>query len=253
MRRRREGAWRVREVLVVGGTGATGRRLVRLLLERGHRVRVIVRSAERVAADVREHPALRVVVGTVLEMDEAALREEVRGCGAVASCLGHRLSLGGMLGPPWRLVRDSAQRLCSAIESGAPSEPVRLVLMSSAGVRGPGERVSLAEWAVTAAVRALVPPHADNEAASAFLRSRTTVGAVEWACVRPDGLQEGDEIGRYSVHASPTRSAIFNAGRTKRVQVADFMARLIAEDALWDEWARRMPVLYDTGGTPESQ
>ena len=31
-------------VLIAGATGATGRLLVRLLLERGHRVRAIVRS-----------------------------------------------------------------------------------------------------------------------------------------------------------------------------------------------------------------
>lgn len=237
-------------ILVLGATGATGRRLVAELLARGHRVRAIVRSSSRLPAELRGHPQLQVIEGSALDLGEAALARALAGCDAAASCLGHNLSLRGMFGPPRRLVTDSVARVCSALAQSRPERPVRVVLMCSAGVRNADldERVSLAQRLVLLLLRFLLPPHADNEQAAEYLRS--TVGrddpTVEWSVVRPDTLQEGDEVSEYAVHASPTRSALFNAGETRRVNVAHFMARLATDDAAWDEWRYRMPVIYNS-------
>jgi hypothetical protein len=61
-------------------------------------------------------------------------------------------------------------------------------------------------------------------------------------------LTDADQVSEYSTHPSPTRSAIFNPGKTSRINVADFMARLITDAALWDEWKGRMPVVYNREG-----
>ena len=58
-------------VLVVGGTGRTGGRVLRQLLDRGAQVVSIVRSAQRLPAGVAEHPGL-----TVLEADLLSLADE---------------------------------------------------------------------------------------------------------------------------------------------------------------------------------
>jgi len=49
-------------VLLLGGTGRTGGRVLQQLLGRGLRVRAVVRSAERLPAGVADDPQLTVVV-----------------------------------------------------------------------------------------------------------------------------------------------------------------------------------------------
>ena len=242
------------DTLVVGGTGATGRQLVEQLLERGHGVRAIVRTPEGLPASVREHPRLAVTRAPVLDLDRAQLASLVEGCGAVASCLGHRMTLRGVFGPPRRLVRDATRRLCEAIRASHPDHPVKVVLMNAAGNRNRDvdEPISVGQRVVLGLLRLLVPPHADNEAAAEVLR--TEIGqddpAIEWVAVRPDGLVDEGEVTAYDAHPSPTRSAIFDAGRTSRINVAHFMATLIDDDEAWSRWKGRMPVIYDRESAP---
>jgi hypothetical protein len=97
----------------------------------------------------------------------------------------------------------------------------------------------------------LLPPHVDNEQASDYLR--TTVGQkdahIEWAVVRPDSLLDEEEVTEYEVHPSPIRSAIFNAGKTSRINVGSFMADLITDESIWKMWKGQMPVIYNTEST----
>ena len=109
------------------------------------------------------------------------------------------------------------------------------------------EKVSFAQHAVLALLRLLVPPHADNEQAAEFLRTRVGQGHrfVEWVAVRPDGLTDEEEVSDYELHESPVRSAIFDAGQVSRINVAHFMAELVTDDATWEQWKGRMPVVYN--------
>lgn len=241
--------------LVVGASGATGRWLVRRLLERGATVKSVVRSPARLPADIRTHARSIVVAGSALEMDAGVLAAHVRGCDAVASCLGHHLTVAGIWGPPWLLVAETTRRLCDAIRSNRPERPVRFALMNTTGNRDRdlAERRSFAERCVLGLVRALVPPQRDNERAAEHLR--TLVGrrdaAIEWVVVRPDTLIDADEVTPYVALPSPIRSPVFDAGRVSRINVGDFMAALITDDASWSTWRGRMPVLYDRASSLE--
>jgi len=67
----------------------------------------------------------------------------------------------------------------------------------------------------------------DNEQAADYLRTQIgqSDSMIEWAAVRPDGLINAEEASEIDVHRSPTtRSAIFNAGKTSRINVGHFMA-----------------------------
>jgi hypothetical protein len=68
---------------------------------------------------------------------------------------------------------------------------------------------------------------------------------MTWVVVRPDSLRDEDDVTGYSIHTSPTRSAIFDPGSTSRINVAHFMADLITNDQLWDNWEGQMPVIYN--------
>jgi len=233
--------------LVLGATGATGRLLVRQLLDRGEHVRAIVRSPGSLPAALRDDERVSVIHASLLDLSDAELVEHMRGCRAVASCLGHTLSFKGIFGAPRRLVTDATRRLCGAIGSVGPEQPVRFVLMNTAGNsnRDLNEPHSLGHRCVLGLLRLLLPPHVDNEQASDHLRGLRS-DSVEWVVVRPDSLIDEEQVSPYELHVSPTRDAIFDPGKTSRVNVGHLMAALITDDALWDRWRGQMPVVYNT-------
>lgn len=236
-------------ILVVGASGATGRLLLEQLLDNGTRVRAVVRSADGIPESLRNHPGLSVTQASLLELGGDELRQLTSGCDAVASCLGHKLSLKGIFGPPYRLVTEVTRRLCAALKMQQRAQPARFVLMNTAGNRnrdldepvGPGQRL------VIGLLRRLVPPHADNEAAADFLRRHIghNDSQLEWCVVRPDTLTNEPDVTEYDVYPSPVRSAIFDPGRTSRRNVAHFMAELASSDETWGRWRGRMPVIYN--------
>lgn len=237
------------KILIVGASGATGRLLVRQLLDRGETVRAIVRSAEGLPGEVRNHEQLEVVVASLLDLSPDELQQQVAGCDAVASCLGHNLSWKGIFGRPRRLVTEAVRRLRLAVEQRESDAPVRFLLMNTTGNRDRdlGESRSAGERIVLFLLRLLLPPHADNEDAAEVLRSE--VGQehrrIGWVVVRPDGLTDETNESPCDIVESPVRSPIFNPGKTSRINVANFMARLATEDEPWKEWKGRMPVIYN--------
>ncbi|MBN1152692.1 MAG: SDR family oxidoreductase [Dehalococcoidia bacterium] len=237
------------QVFVVGGTGATGRLLLRELLARGHDVKVVVRSAERLPEDVRSHARLSVVEASLLGLSQEELQEHVRGSQAIASCLGHNLTLNGVFGLPHRLVTEAVRRLCATAGASTDGGRVKFVLMSSAGVRNRAldEPCSQGQRFIVGLLRILLPPHADNEAAADYLQSQIGPAnpRIEWAIVRPDSLTNATAVTGYTAHLSPTRSALFNPGKTSRINVAHFMAELVTNRDVWAQWKGRMPVIYN--------
>lgn len=235
--------------LIVGASGATGRLLTEELLNRGQVVKVIVRSPDKLPAAIINHDNVSVIQASILDLSDAELVQHVKGCDAVASCLGHNINLKGLYGHPRKLVTDASRRLCDAIKANRPEKPVKFVLMNTTGNsnRDLDEPISFAQKSVVGLLRLLLPPHVDNEQAADYLRVK--IGQedeiIEWTAVRPDGLIDENEVTTYEVHPSPIRSAIFNPGQTSRINVGHFMADLITEDDIWQQWKGRMPVIYN--------
>ena len=158
-------------VLLLGGTGRTGGRVLEQLLGRGVSVRAIVRSPEA-PRRLAGHPGLTVVEADLLSLSDDELRRQVAGCDAVISCLGHVISLRGIFGPPRDLVTRAVTRVCGVIETLQPAEPVRFILMSSVSVNRPSgldSRRGMFDKAVLWLLRGLVPPARDNQSAADFL------------------------------------------------------------------------------------
>lgn len=235
--------------LILGATGATGRLLTEQLLARGQNVRVIVRSPDKLPDAVKNHKNLSVIQASLLELSDGEMAQHVAGCDAVASCLGHNLNLKGIFGPPRRLVTDATRRLCSAIQTNRPETPTKFVLMNTAGNsnRELHEPIAPVQQLVIGLLRLLLPPHVDNEQAADYLRSKIGQNnrVIEWVVVRPDTLIDAAQVSEYSLHPSPTRSAIFNPGKTSRINVAHFMAELITDQQTWQAWKGQMPVIYN--------
>lgn len=235
--------------LVVGASGATGRLLVNQLLERGESVRIIVRNGSHLPSAISNHENLSIIRASLLDLSDAEITRYVKGCNAVASCLGHNITFKGIYGRPRRLVTDAARQLCNAVKASRPEIPVRFVLMNTAGNsnRDLIERISTAQKCVIRLLRLLLPPHVDNEKAAEFLSAEIGQNDhdVEWVAVRPDSLINEHKVTGYEEFASPVRSAIFNAGTTSRINVAHFMAELITKRDAWMKWKGKMPVIYN--------
>jgi hypothetical protein len=143
----------------------------------------------------------------------------------------------------------SAFRLCEAILRTTPNKPVKFVLMNTAGNsnRDINEPVPFGQKIVISLLRIFLPPHPDNEKAADYLRAN--IGQrnphIQWTAVRPDTLVNEENVTGYSLHVSPIRSALFNPGKTSRINVAHFMASLIFVDDIWDKWQGQMPVIYN--------
>ena len=234
---------------VVGASGATGRLLVEQLLNRGESVKIIVRAESNLPETVNKHKKLTIIHASVLELSDAEMAQHVKGCNAVASCLGHNLSFKGIYGHPRKLVTDATRRLCKAIKANKPKMPVKFVLMNTTGNsnRDLPEHISLGQKCVLWLIRLLLPPQVDNEKAADFLR--VEIGQddseIEWVAVRPDTLTNEGEVTEYEVFPSPIRSAIFDAGTTSRINVGHFMAELITNQDKWIKWKGQMPVIYN--------
>jgi uncharacterized protein YbjT (DUF2867 family) len=238
-------------VLLVGGTGRTGTRVLRQLLSRGISVRAIVRPGRKVPADAAGRPNLTVIEASLLSLPDEELQRHLRGCDAVISCLGHVLNLKGIFGPPRDLVTRATSRLCRAIVALEPAAPVKFILMSSVSVhraggldtrRGPLERAFLR------VLCGVLPPADDNQRAADFLQEK--IGAnhpfVQWTAIRPDSLLPGD-VSEYTLHESLVNS-LFAPGSTNMANVAHFMCELVTNPKTWADWKAQLPVIINATG-----
>lgn len=236
-------------VFVAGSTGATGQLLVEQLLNCGIKVKTIVRNKNRLPEKIHYHENLSITEASLLDLSDAELSKQVEDCNAVVSCLGHNLSFKGIYGKPHRLVTDSVRRLCKAVKFNQPDRKIKFVLMNTTGNRNRdlNEEVSAAEKVVIALIRIALPPQIDNEKAADFLRAEIDQNdsTIEWVAVRPDSLIDVSKVTEYEIHPPPIRSAIFDAGKTSRINVAHFMTELITDDETWFKWKGKMPVIYN--------
>ena len=236
--------------LVLGASGATGSKLVDQLLQNGYEVKVAVRSPDKLPESWVQNEHVEIIQASISDLSLDEMVRLLSDCESVVSCLGHNLNLKGIYGKPRRLVTDAISLTCQAIRKMAPQKPIKVILMNTSGNRNRDleEPISPGERLVISLLRLLVPPHSDNEQAAEYLR--VNVGrndpAIKWVVVRPDTLIDDSQVTEYQAYISPIRSPIFNAGKTSRINVGNFMARLLSDPVLWNEWESQMPVLYNT-------
>jgi len=137
---------------------------------------------------------------------------------------------------------DGIRRKCFIL----PMVP-KFILMNTVGVPNLElhEKRRWFERGVLTLLRWLIPPHNDNETAAQHLHE--TVGKqseyLEWCSVRPDSLINA-EVSPYDVTESPV-TGLFSGRPTTRSNVARFMTQLIEDEALWDTWKFKMPVIMN--------
>ncbi len=236
------------KVLVLGATGATGKLVVKQLLDRNVNVKAVARNESLVLNELRKNDLLEIIIGTISEFDLNKNIELISDCDAVVCCLGHNINFKGIFGKPRMLVSDSIKNICNAIKR-SKKEKVKLILMNTTANmnRKLQENYSSKDRVVLSLLKLILPPHKDNVEAASYL---STVIAnhnskVEWIAVRPDTLINEEKVSAYEIIESPRRSPVFDAGKTSRINVAHFIVELLLNGDWWDLWEFKMPVIYN--------
>jgi uncharacterized protein YbjT (DUF2867 family) len=189
------------DVLIAGGHGKLARRLARLLVARGDRVRGMIRSPDHVA-DLRGDGSEPVVC----DLESAAVEEvaaAVQGAEAVVFAAG----AGPGSGAERKLTmdRDGAIKLLEAARLAGAS---RYVMVSSVGAES--------------------PPDADD-VFSVYLRAKAEADQAlaesdrDWTILRPGMLRDEPGTGRVLVQAEPVRAEV------SRDDVAAVLAAVLHE------------------------
>ena len=191
------------KLLVLGGTGATGRQLVAQALERGHDVAVLVRDPGRLTF---QDPRLHVHTGDAT--DAVAVEAALDGAAAVLSALGTR-DLRALFST--RLISHSTAAVVTAMQRRG----VRRIVMLSA--LGAGASVPVAPVPLRLAFRTVFRAVGrDKAAGETLLRS----SGLDWTTVHPPSLSDAPPAGGWN--AGPDLR-LRGVPKLSRADVAAFM------------------------------
>jgi len=234
------------KALVLGASGATGKLVVQQLLKKNIQVRIVVRESAIIPSQLSSDKSIEVIKGNINDFEIAKIKDLVKDCDSVICCLGHNISFKGIFGPPRKLVYNTVVKTTEALQSRELNP--KFILMSTTAYtnRKTREINTFGEKTVFSLLKVLLPPHKDNMLAADHLvyklGSKTN---IDWVAVRPDSLFDEESVSEYEVHKNKIRSPIFNPGKTSRINVSNFMAELVTNDKLWQEWKHKTPVIYN--------
>jgi putative NADH-flavin reductase len=201
-------------IVVFGAAGRTGRLIVEQALGHGHDVTAFVHSSGLGL----DHPRLTVVPGDVLDFD--AVSSAVEGQRAVASALG----VGGR-GTP-RLLSDG---IGNVIHAMAVHEVSKLSVVSAAGTFARNDPTLSISFRMMISVT-LRSVYDDLER----MEQRIMASDLDWTIVRPYGLSDGPQTGRYRM--TRDGSLLPKASRIGRADVAAVTLTALETD----EYIRRV-------------
>lgn len=214
---RGRGTLRAVDVVIVGGHGKIARRLARLLVARGDRVRGVIRSEEQ-ADDLRADGAEPIVC----DLETASVDEVVEAV-AGAEVVVFAAGAGPGSGAERKLTvdRDAAVKLRDAAQAAGAE---RYVIVSSIGAEAPPEGDEV--FAVYLRAKA--------QADEALMQSD-----LGWTVVRPGSLTDDAGIGRVRLEREPFH------GKVSRDDVAAVLAAVVHEPH-----AARLLVYVNGGDVP---
>jgi putative NADH-flavin reductase len=197
-----------RGLTIFGGTGQTGKKVVELALERGHRLKVLARSASGLGG---LSSRVEVVEGSVL--DSAAVDSALQGADAVLSALGH------VKGSPRDLEAAALTNIVASMGKGGVR---RLVVLASSVVGDPGDRPTFGQSFTRWLVKAFRREVYDDSLAKAKVVQGS---GLDWTIVRASILTSGPATGKYRVGRMEKGMGV----RVSRGDVAEFMLKCAVE------------------------
>jgi putative NADH-flavin reductase len=214
-----------KRVLIVGGSGRTGKLVIDELLERGHEVTALVRKPESLEA----RPNLRIVAGTPLSKDDVrkaftASNPEVVVVTLSAPRAGDS-PFAAVISPP-RLMADSNANLVAVMKE---FNTQKIVIMQALGV---AESWANMHWTVRMLMKKsnMIYQYDDHN----LVTEEVKASGENYVFVRPTRLEDG-EAKEVKEWADDGRGVPMMSSCT-RISVAKFMAEAVA-NRTWDNTA----------------
>lgn len=195
------------KMLVLGGTGGTGRAIVQQALDAGHDVTLLARDPSKVTTP---HADLHVVPGDVT--DASALAGAMRGQDVVVSAVGRGLS--------FKSERLMARCVPNILEAMTAAGVRRLIFTSALGV-GESRRDTPLPLKVFSSTL-LRGIYADKLAGDTLIRNSGT----DWTIVQPSMLTDGPLSKAYR---SGERLEMSGMAKVSRADVAHFILACAAD------------------------
>ncbi|MEP2668628.1 MAG: SDR family oxidoreductase [Cyclobacteriaceae bacterium] len=191
------------KLLIIGGTGKTGRELIKQGLEQGHVITTLVRHPEKFKLT---HPNLKIVKGNVLSPDSFA--NVVQGHDAVLSALGHKRFI-----IPTTILSRGTKNLIEAMNK---HNVKRFIAITSLGVNDSRFKLGLYYTLFTIPVILLFYFLDKSRQEKIIMNSD-----LDWTIIRPGQLTNGKKRMNYQ-HGSTVGNYILTK-MISRASVADFM------------------------------
>ncbi len=232
--------------LILGGSGATGKLVIQQLVKRNIKVRIVVRESAVIPSIIAEDKSIEIIKGNINYLTVDKIIVLLKDCDSVICCLGHNISIKGIFGPPYKLVSNAVSKIIEALQSLRLNQ--KFILMSTTAYtnKNTKEKNTFGEKIIFAFLKVLLPPHRDNMlAADHLVNNIGPTTEIDWVAIRPDSLFNEEFESRYEINEFKLRSPIFNPGKTSRINVSHFMAELITNNKLWQDWKHKTPVIYN--------
>ncbi len=197
-------------LLIIGGTGRTGRELIKQALEEGQQVTALIRHPEKLKI---VHPNLKMIKGNVLDFDK--VQEVVEGQEAVLSALGHKRFF-----IKTTILSEGTRNIIAAMEKHAVK---RFICITSLGIGD--SRFKLGLYYTLFVIPVIVFFYFRDKAKQEKIIKSSK---LNWTIVRPGQLTNGKKRGTYKQGVQ-----VGNYLLTKmisRADVAHFMLSQLSND-----------------------
>lgn len=196
------------KLLIIGGTGGTGKELIKQALEQGHQVAALVRSPEKLKI---VHENLSVIKGNVLDLEN--VENAVAGQDAVLLSLGHKRFF-----IKTNILSEGTKNIITAMEK---HEVKRLICITSLGINDSRFRMGL-YYTLFVIPIILFFYFRDKAKQENLIRESD----LDWTIVRPGQLTNGRRRENYK-HGNNLGSYI-RTRMISRASVADFMLKQLS-------------------------
>ena len=198
------------KILIIGGTGGTGKQLIQQALEVGHQVTALVRSPEKIKI---KDSNLHIVKGNVLDLQ--SVKQAVHGQEAVLSVLGHKRFF-----IKTNILSEGTKNIIEAMEEEGVD---RFICVTSLGIGD--SRFKLGLYYTLFVIPVIVFFYfLDKEKQEKLIRN----SKLNWTIVRPGQLINTKKRGRYK-HGPNVGSYILTK-MISRADVAHFMLNQLNAD-----------------------
>lgn len=229
-------------ILVLGATGRVGSAAIKYLLEKDSKIHALVRTPSKLPSSPNltftiqegQFPQRKQLESIISEMKPTTI---VTAMGALQYLFFGKL-----------FVTDGMKDLVEIINDLKPAFPVKLIVLSTAGVSVEGDKRPFSDKFITAAC-GLVANYRDNLALCAYAKTVSSP-YVEWVLVRPTNFVEGDAGPDFTVTEFIECSVFDSLAKSHISNIGKFMANLAGDQSEWAKWKGKMPFLRNVP-TPE--